>query len=232
MMGGMIHRLGRRLSLFFDRPSPGAGDGSVQDGHPGAAVLHPIVDFMAFAEDCVLSGRIRLRAERLTDMLNEHEELLLVDVMAQPLREPDIVEVTEVLVRRDELLLVNATGPRGDQARRTRTRPTFVAIHLGPYKVRGNLHESPGLDAVAGIRRRHPMVPLTDAWVDYPFGGRPIRQRLGTAIVNRDRIDFIVQSLEHDVDVPDLAMEPLAEPGLVGPDRGLVAAVRGDSQGP
>jgi hypothetical protein len=213
MMAPMIHRLGRRLSLFFDRPGPGAGDGSVQDGHPGAAVLHPFVDFMAFAEDCLLSGRIRLRAERLTDMLNEHEELLLVDVMAQPLSEPDIVEVTEVLVRRDELLLVNATGPRGDQTRRTRTRPTFVAVHLGPYAVRGNLHAYPGLDAVAGIRRRHPMVPLTDAWVDYPFGGRPIRQRLGTAIVNRDRIDLIVQSLEHDVDVPDLAVEPIAGDG-------------------
>jgi hypothetical protein len=213
MMGGMIHRLGRRLSLFFDRPSPGAGDGSVQDGHPGAAVLHPFVEFVAFADDCLLSGRIRLRAERLTDMLNEHEELLLVDVMAQSLREPDIVEVTEVLVRRDELLLVNATGPRGDQALRTRTRPTFVAIHLGPYAVRGNLHEYPGLDAVAGIRRRHPMVPLTDAWVDYAFGGRPLRQRLGTAIVNRDRIDLIVQSLEHDVDVPDLAVEPITVDG-------------------
>ena len=167
-----------------------------------------MVDFVAFAEDCLLSGRIRLRAERLTDMLNEHEEYLLVDVLAQPLGAPEIVEVTEVLVRRDDLLMVNATGPRGDQTRRTRTRPTFVAIHTGPYKVRGNLHEYPGLDAVAGIKRRHPMVPLTDAWVDYPFGGKPLRQRLGTAIVNRERIDLIVHSLEHDVDVRDLGVEP------------------------
>jgi hypothetical protein len=208
----MIHQLGRRLSLFFDRPLGGAV--AVEAGHPGAAVLHPMVDFVAYAEDCLLSGRIRLQAERLTDMLNEHEELLLVDVMAQPLREPDIVEVTEVLVRRDELLLVNATGPRGDQTRRTRTRPTFVAIHIGPYAVRGNLHAYPGFDAVAGIKRRRPMVPLTDAWVDYAFGGRPLRQRLGTAIVNRDRIDLIVQSLEHDVEVPDLGVEPLVgDPG-------------------
>jgi hypothetical protein len=230
MMRDMIHRLGRRLSLFFDRPAGGAM--AVEDGHPGAAVLHPMVDFVAFAEDCLLSGRIRLRAERLTDMLNEHEELLLVDVMAQPLREPDIVEVTEVLVRRDELLMVNATGPRGDQARRTRTRPTFVAIDIGPYAVRGNLHAQPGFDAVAGIRRRRPMVPLTDAWVDYPFGGRPLRQRLGTAIVNRDRIDLIVQSLEYDVDVPDLAVEPLADAaGGIGPGL-LVGSTRSTRPGP
>ncbi len=210
MMPAMIHRLGRRLSFFFDRPERDGAPGGAAEG-PGAAVLHPLVDFVAYAEDCLLSGRIRLQAERLTDMLNEHEELLLVDVMAQPLREPDIVEVTEVLVRRDELLLVNATGPRGDQTRRTRTRPTFVAIHIGPYAVRGNLHAYPGFDAVAGIKRRHPFVPLTEAWVDYPFGGRTERQRLGTAIVNRDRIDLIVQSLEHDVEVPDFGVEPLPD---------------------
>jgi hypothetical protein len=211
----MIHRFGRRISFFFDRPGPAGGDAS--GGNPGAAALQPMVDFVAFAEDCLLSGRIRLRAERLTDMLNEHEEFLLVDVMAQPLDTPEIVEVTEVLVRRDDLLMVTATGPRGDLARRTRTRPTFVAVHIGPYAVRGNIHEYPGLDAVAGIKRRHPMVPLTDAWVDYPFGGKPLRQRLGTAIVNRDRIDLIVKSLEHDVDVRDFGVEPdlvgLGRPG-------------------
>jgi hypothetical protein len=204
----MVHRLGRRLALVFDRSGPDGADGLSITEQPGANILHPMVDFVAYAEDCVLFGRIRLQAERLTDMLNDHEELVLVDVMAQSLHQAEITEVKEVEVARDELLLVHATGPRGDQARRTRTRPTFVSITVGPYKVRGNLHAYPGLDAVAGIERRSPMVPLTDAWVDYPVAGEPVRQRIGTAIVNRRRIDLIVPSLEHDVDVLDIPIEP------------------------
>ena len=43
-------------------------------------------------------------------------------------------------VPRDELLLVHATGPRGDQARRPRTRQHPLAVQLGPYQVRGYLH--------------------------------------------------------------------------------------------
>ncbi len=49
----MIHSLGRRLSLFFHaRRLPAAVS---EGGHPGAAVLYPMVDFVAFAEDCSCS---------------------------------------------------------------------------------------------------------------------------------------------------------------------------------
>jgi hypothetical protein len=55
----MIQSLGRRLSLIFDRGADGSDATGVS--HPGAAVLHPLVDFVAYADDCTLSGRIRLR---------------------------------------------------------------------------------------------------------------------------------------------------------------------------
>lgn len=194
----MIHSLGRRLSLFFDRPGAGDTDGDPAGGHPGAAVLHPLVDFVAYGEDCTLSGRIRLRSERLTDMLNDHEELELVDVMVQSLVDPGVVEVKEVIVPRDELLLVHATGPRGDLTRRTRTRQTYVAVAIGPYTVRGNLHTVPFVDARAALHRRSAMVPLTDAVLDYRMGGDWHRQRLGTLIVNRAGIDHIIEAVEHD----------------------------------
>jgi hypothetical protein len=184
----MIHSLGRRLSLFFDR----GADGSDATGasHPGAAVLYPLVDLVAYADDCTLSGRIRLRSDRLTDMLNDHEELHLVDVMVQSVVDRGAVEVREVTVPRDELLLVHATGPRGDLARRTRTRTTHVAMTVDRYQVRG-------------LRRRGPMVPVTDAIVDYPIGDEWHRQRVGTLIVNRAAIDHIVETPEHDITVVD-----------------------------
>ena len=192
----MNQGLGRRLSLIFDRTTD-AGAGAVRS-HPGAAAMHPLVDFVAYAEDCTLSGRIRLRADRLTDMLNDHEEVRLVDVMVRSLVQPEAVEVQEVVVPRDELLLVHATGPRGDQARRTRTRQTYVDVAAGPYAVRGYLHSAPFLDAMAGLHRRSAMIPLTDAVIDYPLGGDLYRQRVGTVIVNRSRIDHITEAVEHD----------------------------------
>lgn len=201
----MIESLGRRLSLFFDRPGVD-GDEDPTGGQPGEAPLQPMVDFVAFAADCILSGRLRLEAERLTDMLNDHEELRLVDVMAQSLDRPDAVEVTEVVVPRDELFIVNATGPRGNRARRTRTRQTFVEIKIGAYLVRGYLHAFPGLDAVAGIRHRTPMVPLTDAVIEYAIGGMQQSQRLGAVIVNRDAIERIGAAVEEEGATLDLPM--------------------------
>jgi hypothetical protein len=197
----MIQSLGRRLSLIFD---PGADDADATGiSHPGAAVLHPFVDFVAYADDCTLSGRIRLRAERLTDMLNDHEELQLVDVLVQSVAERQSIEVREVVIPRDELLLVHATGPRGDQTRRTRTRLTHVAMTVGAYRVRGSLHAAPFIDALAALHRRGPMVPLTDAVIDYRIGEEWQRQRVGTLIVNRGAIDHIVETPEHDISVVD-----------------------------
>ena len=206
----MIHCLGRRLSLFFDR----GADGSDATGasHPGAAVLYPLVDFVAYADDCTLSGRIRLRSDRLSDMLNDHEELHLVDVMVQSVVDRGAVEVREVVVPRDELLLVHATGPRGDLARRTRTRTTHVAMTVDRYQVRGHLHAAPFIDALTALRRRGPMVPVTDAIIDYPIGDEWHRQRVGTLIVNRAAIDHIVETPEHDITVIDQAAGELDVP--------------------
>jgi hypothetical protein len=197
----MIQSLGRRLSLIFDRGADDADATGVS--HPGAAVLHPLVDFVAYADDCTLSGRIRLRAERLTDMLNDHEELHLVDVLVQSVVERQSIEVREVVIPRDELLLVHATGPRGDQTRRTRTRLTHVAMSVGAYRVHGSLHAAPFIDALAALHRRGPMVPLTDAVIDYRIGDEWQRQRVGTLIVNRGAIDHIVETPERDITVVD-----------------------------
>lgn len=207
----MIQSLGRRLSLIFDR---GTGDPDATGvSHPGAAVLHPLVDFVAYADDCALSGRIRLRAERLTDMLNDHDELQLVDVLVQSVTERESVEVREVIVPRDELLLVHATGPRGDLTRRTRTRLTRVAMSVDRYRVRGYLHAAPFIDALSALHRRSPMVPLTDAVIDYQIGDEWFRQRVGTLIVNRGAIDHIIETPDHDIAVVDdvaIELEPQA----------------------
>lgn len=175
-----------------------------------------MVDFVAYAEDCLLSGRVRLRHERLTDMLNAHDEIQLIDVMVERLDAPGAVEVTEVLVRRDEILLVHATGPRGDQARRQRTRQHALIIGLGRYEVRGYIHALPGSDPLTGIRRRKTMVPLTEATIDYVSGGAHQRRKAGAVVINREKIDVLARAFDEDLETLELPMP--AEQGLLVKD--------------
>ncbi|MBA2700838.1 MAG: hypothetical protein H0U58_03935 [Chloroflexi bacterium] len=207
----MIRSLGRRLELVFSRSDPKRADLRVAE-QPPIAVSRPEVDFVAYGEDYVLSGRVRLAEERLTDMLNEHDEYLLVDVMVERLQEGSAIEVAEVLVQRDELLLVHATGPRGNQARRQRMRVHPLALQMGPYHVRGYLHALPGTDPLLSIRRRKTMVPLTDAWIEYTAMGVRQRRGVGALVVNREQIDWVVPALDEEVEMPDLPIAAASGP--------------------
>lgn len=201
----MIESLGRRLRVVFHRPTADQGDGAVDPPVP-AVMPGPLVDLVVYAEDCILSGRVRLNADRLTDMLNQHDEFLLVDVMVETFDGSGAIEVKDVLVKSDEIVLAHTTGPRGSQARRQRTRQYPVAIWLGDYQVRGYLHALPGSDPLTSIRRRMPMVPLTDASVEYTTGTVRQRRRVGVVVINREHVDIVASALDHEVGMPDLPL--------------------------
>lgn len=206
MLQPVTQSIGNRLRVVFQRPGHSDDPSGGEDLQP-APVLLPLVEFVAYAEDCILYGRVRLAADRLTDMLNAHDEFELVDVMVERLDGFGVVDVREVLVRRDELLLVHATGPRGNQARRTRTREHPLAIQIGPYEVRGDLHAFPGHDPLLTIRRRKSMVPVTDAWIEYQAGSERRRLRAGPLLVNRDQIDSVINAIDEWVELPDLPFQ-------------------------
>ena len=205
----MIHSLGRRLRVAFG-VAPAPDDLPVADTDGAAAHLQPIVEFVAYGEDCLLSGQIRLAAERLSDMLNNHDEYQLVNVLVERLDGQGAAEAQEVLVPRDEILLVHATGPRGSQARRQRTRPHPVALQMGPYHVRGYLHALPGSDPLLAIRRRKAMVPLTDAWVEFSIGGVRQRRQAGALVINREQIDWISNADDEDILSAEMPTMPVA----------------------
>lgn len=169
-----------------------------------AAPADPLVDLFAYADDCILSGRIALTGARLTDLLNNHDEFTLVDVLVESLADHHVVATGEVAIRRDELVLVEIVGPRGDPERRHRTRQHPLAVQAGPYHVRGYLHALPGSDPIASLRHRRPMVPLTDALVEHVVDGVPQRRQLSAVLVNRDRIDSVVEVDDSDIRVPDM----------------------------
>ena len=205
----MIHSLGRRLRVAFGAATA-PDDPLAADMDGATARLLPIVEFVAYGEDCLLSGQIRLAAERLSDMLNDHDEYELVDVMVERLDGQGASEAQQVLVHRDEILLVHATGPRGSQARRQRTRPHPVALQMGPYHVRGYLHALPVSDPLLAIRRRKAMVPLTDAWVEFSIGGVRQRRQAAALVINREQIDWISNAADEDILSPEMPTMPVA----------------------
>jgi hypothetical protein len=182
-----IDRVGRSLRLVLRRGAPPA------DPVEEAPTTAPEVEFVAFAEDCLVTGQIALSTERLTDLLNEHDEYALVNVVVSGLADGQDFEVPEVTLLRDDLLLAQASEPRGNAGRRRMTRKYGIAAQVGPYLVRGYLHALPGSDAVSSLARRKTMVPLTDVWVDYSSAGEPKHRHMSTAIVNQDRIEWIVE---------------------------------------
>jgi hypothetical protein len=166
---------------------------------PDSASDVPLVKFVAYATHHRVFGWVRLRADRLTDLLNSHEELLLTDVEIESLEDGATRSVDEILIRCSELTAVHASGPRGDEARRRLTRSHAIAIQSGNYLIGGYLHAPPGSDPIASFGERPLMVPLTDAWIEYWSGAERTKQSSGTIIVNRERVDWMRVVTDEDL---------------------------------
>ncbi len=179
---------------------------------PDVAPIASEVEFAAYVEDCRIFGFWRHDAERLSDALNANEEYQLHDVLLAALNDGHTNDARELLVRRDELLAVRGAGPRGNPARRARTRPSPITLKTGPYTIHGYLHGPPGADAVRQISRRKPMVPLTEAWIEYPAAGELHRARVGPIIVNHETLDWIRHSRDEEVHMPGLPAERSIDP--------------------
>jgi hypothetical protein len=209
----MLDRLPRRLRFAFSKP-----EGTPVPEVEGARGRDE-VEIMAYGEDCVLSGRLILDGDQLTEMFNDHEEYTLTDVTVERFDGGLPIEIDDVLVGRDELLLVHSSGPLGVAGLRWATAPRYVAVKTGPYRVRGFFHGPPGADPVDAIRRQKPMVPLTDVRVEYLLYGEPREIRVATVIMNRHQVDWI-QPIEVDREAfpPAPARSaPIPTPGSPGP---------------
>lgn len=209
----MIDALRRRLRARRSGQEP-AGEPrgeDVPESLEGAASPEREEEFSAYTEDCRVFGFLRVGAERLSDALNEQDEFRLQSVLVVALEDGRASESRELVVRRDELIAVRAAGPRGNSARRARTRPSPVTLKAGPYVVHGYVHAPPGADPLQHIRRRKPMVPLTSAWIEYHSMGERHRARVGTIVVNRERLEWVGHSRDAEVRV-DLPLEARIDP--------------------
>ena len=158
---------------------------------PDAVSDLPLVRFIAYGRHHRVFGWVRLRADRLTDLLNACGELHLADAEFESFDDGMGRSVDDIIIQRRELVAVHATGPRGDFALRQDTESHPVAVQSGNYLIRGQLHAEPGADPLASIGDRPAMLPLTQAWIEYWSGGERRHQSTGTIIVNREEADWI-----------------------------------------
>jgi hypothetical protein len=144
------------------------------------------IDFVGFAEDCRVEGRVDLEDSRLADLLNRRKTITLHDVTLVSTLDGHTQEFDELEISRDELDIVVASGPRGDPERRLATKPNGVTVKLGPYCAEGFMHAPPTANPVRSFDRKPAMVAITDAVLEYDFCSEPVSQWFRTLLVNRE----------------------------------------------
>jgi hypothetical protein len=145
-----------------------------------------VVALKAYAADCRVFGTVDLGDRRMTDVLNATPEIRVVAARLEDLESDTVVEMPELLIGREELCVVEATGPQGDPDRRLRTRTTRVAVEIGPYRIEGWVHGTAASDPFATMVRRATWVALTDAILSERVAGPTPDAEVRTLIVNRE----------------------------------------------
>lgn len=156
------------------------------------------IDFVAYGHESVLSGMLRLDADRLTDLLNASDELDLLDVVCLGL-DGGLAQADRVVVPRGELMAVKAGDPRGRPSLRRPTRQVAVVATAGRYVMHGYVHGRPGADPMMHLGRRPAMIPLTDATISYDTSNGWRQDMASTLIVNRDTADSMRLAKEDEL---------------------------------
>ena len=144
------------------------------------------IDFVGFADDCRVEGRVDLEDARLADQLNRRDSVLVRNAVVVSTVDGHSQEFEQLEIERKELDIVVASGPRGDPSRRLATKPNGVTMKLGPYCAEGFMHAPPTANPVRSIDHRPTMVAITDAVLEYTFCNEPVSEWFQTVLVNRD----------------------------------------------
>ena len=163
-----------------------------------------LVDLTGFAGDCLISGRLELRAGRVTDQLNAEDTLHLADVLLEGLVDGRQVSSPTFSISRADLCAVKAGPPRGSRAHWTPTEPHRLQAAIGPYTVLGRLHAPPGREAISSLVERDLMVPLTDATIAYLIAGILEVRDCPTLIINRELASWLRDAEADPVGPPTL----------------------------
>ncbi|MEA2653239.1 MAG: hypothetical protein QOI37_466 [Chloroflexota bacterium] len=162
------------------------------------------IDFVAFAEDCLISGKMTMFGERLTDFMNGQERFRVHHLECESLEDGHLVALDSVSLERRDLLAVVANGPRGSEKQRIPLQTNRLQLSIGPYLILGHVHTAPGSDAMTAVLKREPMIPLTDVTIAYELAGSIVARDVPTIIVNRLLVDWISPTSDAATFFPDV----------------------------
>lgn len=148
------------------------------------------ISFTAFAEDSVIRGELVLEGDRLSDFIPQDGPFDIERVMLEALEDGRQVSTPKTTIARSDLIAIAGSGPRGNAARRVRTRPHPARAQAGPYEIVGYVHAPPSAHPFSGVLRRG-VLPMTSAVIRYRIANRVAEQVYDVLLVNPQRIDWL-----------------------------------------
>jgi hypothetical protein len=150
-----------------------------------------LVPFIGYALGRRLIGYVECGSERLTDLLNRTESVVLREAYVETFDDETVVNLGDGEVERSILYAVETSGGRGEGTRRIQTVHHRLQVQIGPYSALGLLHATPGQMPLPYLTANGPMIPLSDATLGFAARGALTLRDVGTLIVNRDLIDWV-----------------------------------------
>ncbi len=117
------------------------------------------IPFLGYALDCILSGTVNLREQRMADLVRTRDVIAVNGLAVEAIEDGRRLHPGQLDLAWDDLVVVSATGPRGDPAQRL--RPTVghpVRVAVGPYEIAGYLQAPVGVDPINHVRRQRVIV--------------------------------------------------------------------------
>ena len=150
-----------------------------------------LIPFIGYAMGRRLIGHVECEGERLTDLLNRAESIVVRETYLENFEDDTVTNLGDGEVDRSILYAVEASDSRGETTRRIHTIRHRLQVQLGPYTALGLLHSLPGQMPLPYLHARGPMIPLSDATIGFASRGSLQMRDVGTLIINRDMLDWV-----------------------------------------
>ena len=154
-----------------------------------------------YTADARIVGWIAANGQRVTDLLNDQDELRLWHPSPGPIVEPTGAEGADLepgeetgewqSVVTEQLILAMPPEWRAARQLRLHRKLRRVALSAGPFSVTGNLHLSPTAETYPIPYEGRRFLPLTDAYILHN-GEPPFEHVVSVVIVNTAHITQLV----------------------------------------
>ena len=158
------------------------------------------ISFTAYAEDALIGGELLLQGDRLSDFIPQDGPFDIEQVTLVALDDGRRVSVAATTIARADLVAITGSGPRGNAARRVRTRPHAARAQAGPYEIIGYVHATPSAHPFGGVLRRR-VLPMTSAVIRYRIAGRVVQEEHDALLLNPERIDWLESATDEEIGV-------------------------------